>query len=71
MHTEAARAVEGIEARERIGLDNDAPAPLRQVDIRDPPGDSNRADVALQHWRVAHPGGLAHQRKACRNGGER
>jgi len=65
------RLVGGIEPGRRIGLDDDAPALLHQVDVNDPPGDSDRPEVALQHWRVALPGGHAHQRKTCGEGGER
>ena len=71
MHTHAARLIARIEAGQRVGLDDDAPALLHLVDIDDPPGDGDRPEMALQHRRLALPGGLPHQCKAGRQGGER
>ena len=64
MQAQAPRLIAGIEAGQRLRLDDDAPAPLGQVDIDDPAGDGDRSELPLQHRRLPLPGASAHQRKA-------
>jgi hypothetical protein len=70
MHTQMARLIAGIEAGQRVGIDDDAPAFLHLLDIDHPPGKGDRPEMALQHRRLALPGGFPHQREAGRQSGE-
>jgi len=70
VHAQKARLVAGLQSGQRIGVDDDAPALFRQIDVGNSAGDGDRPEAALQHRRVALPRGLPHQRKARGEGGE-
>ena len=67
MKPQAVRLTGRFESRHGIGRDDDAPAPLGQIDVNNASGEDEWSEVALQHRRPPLPGRLAHQRNT---GGE-
>jgi len=63
VETDAPRLLARGEARQGVGRDDDAPAPVEQIDIDDAPGQRDRPETALQHRRAALPARLLHDRE--------